>query len=173
VRTTAAIFLAAAFVVACGPSTKQVKSAQTARYKASVETIFTIAEETAKESHAIKESDAARGAFITEAKWYTPEGGVENAGVEAQKLADNSLQIAMLVRVVPDGDAVKVEVVPLVMRYRLGQTQLEKVEAEDASLPGWVGGKAEALQLSIHEKAKVHSADSGAGSAAAPAPAPN
>jgi hypothetical protein len=168
-RTPAAIAIAAV-LVACGPSSTQVKSAQVARYSASVETIYTIAEETAKESHQIKESDAARGAFITEPKWYTPEGGVENAGVEAVKLADRSLQIALLVRVVPDGDAVKLEVVPLVMRYRLGQAQLEKVEPEDASLPGWVAGKAESLQLAIHERAKAHAATGGGGSAAAPPP---
>lgn len=145
--------------VACGPSSKQMQTAAGARYKTDAFTIFEIAEEAAKEKFKIAQTDPERGAFITVAKWYSPDGQSESAGVgDVVKVEDGSLLVALLVEVAAGEQAgtVKVTVTPVVERFRLGQAQHDKVAPNDPSLPGWVTGKAATLAVEIHERAKQY-----------------
>ena len=160
------LYLMIVMAIGCGPSTKEVQSARDARYRGPAVRIFDIAETVTKETYKIAESDPAQLALITLPKWYGPDGQSESAGTgDAVIVQDGSLLVALLVRVeadaedIPDPDReapVKITVTPVVERLHIGQSTNEKLAPDDPSMPGWVTGKAEALLVSIHARAKEH-----------------
>jgi hypothetical protein len=169
-QALAAIGVVLVALVACGPSAKQVGAAREARYSADPATIFELAEAAAKDGyHKILQADVMAGVFITQGKWYSPDGQSESAGVgDAVQVEDGSLYVQLLVKVARvDATAVTVTVTPVVERFRMGASQHEKLAPDDPSLPGWVQGKADALAVAIYDRAKPY-----VGAPAAPAAAP-
>jgi hypothetical protein len=145
--------------VACGPSGKQVETAKAAKYQTEAATIYEIALETAKAKFQIAEEDAMQGAFITVGKWYSEDGQSESAGVgNAVLVKDKSMNVALLVQVVKKDGMVTVKVTPIVERFRMGQSNHDKVKPDDPSMPGWVTGKADGLAVEIYESAKTYEA---------------
>ena len=71
-------------------------------------------------------------------------------------MPDNSLNIALVVTLVPDGDAYVVQVKPLMMRYHAGPPKPEPIGENDPSVPGWATGKVDQLALSIHDALKPY-----------------
>ena len=57
-----------------------------------------------------------------------------------------------------DYDTVEVAVTPIVERFRMGAAQHEKLAPDDPSMPGWVQGRADALAVAIHARAKQYAA---------------
>jgi hypothetical protein len=143
---------------ACGPSAKEVETARAAHYQPPAVRIFDIAETVTKQTFKIADADPEQGLLLTLPKWYGPDGQSENAGVgDAVIVQDGSLLVALLVKVEEDVDGVvTVTVTPIVERFRLGQSQHEKVPPDDASMPGWVHGKADSLLVAIHARAKEY-----------------
>ena len=142
---------------ACGPSAKQVEAARTARYRGPAIEVFDLAEDVARGTYKLMESDPDQYAFLTLPKWYGPDGQSESAGVgDAVIVQDGSYLVALLVQIVPeDDDRVSITVTPVVERFRMGQPTHDKVPPGDPSMPGWITGKAEALLVAIHERAKA------------------
>ncbi|MBP9206832.1 MAG: hypothetical protein KBG28_22865 [Kofleriaceae bacterium] len=156
-------------LAACGPSAAQVKVAKEARYKASVDVIFDVAVLVAKEQGKLFGVDPESRVVVTLPRWHKPDGGLESAGVgDAVLVGDGALLVALKIMVVDDdAGLVRVDVVPVVERFRMGQSQHDVLAPDDPSMPGWVLGKVDAMALAIHQRAKVHAVP-----AAAPAPAP-
>jgi hypothetical protein len=149
--------LVAAAIAACGPSSKDVQVATTAHYRASEATIFSIALEVTQETFKIATTNDLAGKLLTLPKWYSADGQSQSAGVgDGVLVNDGSLLVALLVEVGTDETGVIVKVTPITERYRMGQSQTEKLPPDDPSLPGWVTGKAEALAVAIHERAKQY-----------------
>jgi hypothetical protein len=145
----------AVLALGCGPSVAQVKAAQGARYKASMEDVYEVALEVTRETYKIADRSVEAGAVLTMGRWYSPDGQSESAGVgNSVKVEDGSMMVALLVKVHDEQGIVRVEVTPLAERFRLGRPNADKVLPGDPSMPGWVTGKAEGLAVAIHERVK-------------------
>ena len=178
--------LVALFAVACGPSA-ELKAAKTAHYKGDKAAMFNIVKDTTAAKYNLQKADENALGMQTVGRWYTPEGlGASERNGDMRDVPDNSLNIAMVVTLVPDGDSYVVQIKPLMMRYHAGSPKPEPITEDDPSVPGWAHGKVDQLALDIHTAlaqyevktpgAGVTPAGPGAapaapaGSAAAPAP---
>jgi hypothetical protein len=187
-NTIIALLLAVAGLVACGPSSGELKAAKTAHYKGDKVAMFQVVKQVTESKYHLQKSDENALGMQTVGRWYTPEGlAASERGDDIRDVPDKSLNIALVVTLVPDGDAYVVNVKPLMTRYHAGSPQPEPVPENDPSVPGWATGKVDSLAMDIHEALKqyevkqmggVTPAGPGAapeappaGSAAAPAPA--
>jgi hypothetical protein len=170
-----------AIAAACGPSSGELKAAKTAHYKGDKLAMFQIAKQVTESKYHLQKSDENALGMQTEGRWYTPEGlAASERSNDMRDVPDKSLNIALVVTLVPDGDAYVVNVKPLMMRYHAGSPKPEPVGENDPSVPGWAQGKVDQLALDIHEALKQYEVKqmggvtpAGPGTApAAPAPAP-
>ena len=179
VRVVAVVVALVSSVVAvsCGPSATQVKTAREARYKGDPATLYAAVSAATERRHKLAASDEAALVLRTEGRWYTPEGQVDTApGNNLARLQQNSINFSVLVRLVKgDTDSYTVSIEPIALRMSGPSSRPEPLDMKDPSVPGWVHGKVDALQLDIHERLKPY-AVAGASVPAmvppAPAPAP-
>lgn len=178
------LLILVAIATACGPSSGELKSAKTAHYKGDKSTLFAAVKDVTESKYQLQKSDETALGMQTVGRWYTPEGlAASERGGDIRDVPDKSLNIALVVTLVPDGDAYVVNVKPLMMRYHAGSPQPEPVTENDPSVPGWAQGKVDQLALAIHDALKPYEvkqlggvtpagpgAAPEAGSAAAPAP---
>jgi hypothetical protein len=172
--------LVAMLAVACG-SSAELKAAKTAHYKGDKAAMFNIVKETTAAKYNLQKADEAALGMQTTGRWYTPEGlGASERNDDMRDVPDNSLNIALVVTLVPDGDAYVVNIKPLMMRYHAGSPKPEPITEDDPSVPGWAHGKVDQLALDIHTALKnyevpqmggVQPAGPGTAPAATPAPA--
>ncbi len=165
--------------VACGGNA-EVKAAKTAHYKGDKAAMFDIAKNTLAQNYNIQKADEASLGMQTAGRWFTPEGlAAAESGGDMRMVPDNSLNIAMVVTFVPDGDAYVVNVKPLMMRYHAGSPKPEPLTEDDPSVPGWAHGKVDRVAVDLHNALAQYEVKTpgvgvtpaGPGSAAAPAPA--
>lgn len=154
-------FLFAALIAissACGPSSAEIKAAQTARYNAPTRTLYDIAKQTASDDYKIGEENSVQGAFATVPQWYSPEGGRQSNGAgDFVQLDDKSVELQLIVEVVPlDEGGQMVNVRPKVFQHLSGSPQPRELKPDDPNMPGWVGGRVEALQAAIYKNAKQY-----------------
>jgi hypothetical protein len=167
-----ALALAASALAACGPSGKQVASAKTARYQGDRLQIFAAMKQAVAAKYKIDKADEAALGLQTEVRWYNPEGqAVSSPMGDARDVPDKSLGIALVVELLPEGERHVVSVKPLIVRYNKGQPNPDVLQPEDPSLPGWVSGKGDNLQVEIYEALKEYAVQGAAGAAPAPGPA--
>ncbi len=149
------VAIAALALVACGPSSSEVKGARTARYKGDKLEIFRAARAAVEAKFKLEAADENTLGFKTIGTWYDPEGGIamDNASASSTTrtmVPDKSLNIQYVVGLKPDGDTWIVEVKPIINRYHAGSPQPEPLQEGDISLPGWVGGKTDSVALDVH-----------------------
>jgi len=175
-----------ALVVSCGPSAAKLKTAREARYKAEPATLFAGIKQATQSNYKIIAADEAAFMLKTEPRWYTPEGQVDTSwGNNIARLQENSINFSVVVRLVKaSADSYTVNVEPVALRLRGLSSKPEAVDLQDPSVPGWVQGKVDSLQLTIHERlegyavsgatvpAVVPAAPPPAAGPAEPAPAP-
>lgn len=142
-------------LAACGPSNKEISGAKTARYKGDKLVIFNAAKAAAEEKYKLEKADETTLGFNTTGRWYTPEG-LAAGERDIRDVPDRSLNITLVVTLLPDGDAWVVNVKPLMMRYIAGRPNPDKIEPNDPSVPGWATGKVDGLQYDIHEALKQY-----------------
>ena len=142
--------------LACGPSNAQIKTAKTAQYTASVDTIYDIALATAQDNYNIGEAERENGRFLTAPQFYTAEGGRQSTGADDMVMVGpGSVRVELLVEVVATGDKqVAVTVTPRTFQVVSGSPKPRELAPDDPSLPPWVLGRADALQVAIYERAK-------------------
>jgi hypothetical protein len=141
-------------VVACGPSSAEIKTAKTASYKAQPMEVLRIAMQTASETYKIGDANEEQLTFMTQPQWYSPEGGRESAGdQDFVQIRDHSIMLSLIVEVVaPAEDRVMVRVTPKTFQHVSGSPKPRELRPDDPNLPGWVTGRAEQLQLDIHKR---------------------
>jgi hypothetical protein len=165
--------LTAFALAACGPSGKQVNSARQARYQGDRSQIFAVVKQTVAARYKIEKADEAAFGIQTEGRWHNPEGQVMSANIgDLQDVPDQALHISLIVEILPDGDKHIVSVKPHIQRYTKGKSAPDPVEQSDPSLPGWVQGKGDNLQVELYEALKEFEVKVTGGAAPAPAPAP-
>lgn len=147
--------IAALALVGCGATSKEVAMAKTARYTGDKLQIFaTMRAAVEAANYKLTKTDEATLAVQTEAKWFSPEGLTQNPrgeGTEMIDLVDKSINIAMVVRMFPDGDVWVVKVTPVMTRYNKGIPKPEPLREGNLSVPGWVESKTDSLALDIHK----------------------
>ena len=158
---------------ACGPSSKEVAMAKTARYKGEKLEIFGAVKAATEAKYKLTKSDETSLGLQTEARWFSPEGLSQTPrgdGTEMQDLVDKSINIALVVTMLPDGEAWVVKVTPVMSRFNRGIPKPEPVKEGDASLPGWVESKVDTLALDIHKALTKYEVKSVPGAVPPPAP---
>jgi len=147
--------------------------AKTARYKGDKLALFADTKATVEAKYKLTKSDENSLGMQTEARWFSPEGLAEAIrNDDVRDLQDKSINIAMVVQLMPDGDAWIVKVTPVMARYNRGIPKPEPLKEGDASLPGWVQDKTDSLALDIHKALAKYELQSVPGQVPAAEPAP-
>jgi hypothetical protein len=146
-------------VSACGPSSAEIKQAQTASYAGSPAEMFAIIEQIVGQDYKIAEVRRSDGyALVTDRQWYTPEGGRQSAGAgDYVQLDDRSVNLSLLVELVEmDMGRVMVTVTPTTLQFIAGSPQPRELKPDDPNLPPWVHGRVETLYVEIHKRLKPY-----------------
>lgn len=152
-----------ALVVSCGPSGAELKTAQDAHYKGDPSQIYAAVREAAAKSDFPEQmSDEGNLLWKSAGRWYTPDGQIDSTGgVNPAARQAESIQLAVEVGLVKDGDAFVVIVKPIAGRMRGLSSNPEPMVYNDPGTPGWVHTKVENLQIKIYERLKPFAAPSG------------
>jgi hypothetical protein len=144
--------LALAALVACGPSSKEVATAKSARYQGDKLELFANVKAATEAKYKLTKSDETSLGLQTEPRWFSPEGlAVTPRGEnDMRDVPDKSVRIALVVTMLPDGNNWVVKVTPMLERWNTGIPKPEPLKEGDASLPGWVEGKVDELAMAIH-----------------------
>jgi hypothetical protein len=176
---TIGLLIAALALVACGPSATELKGAKTAHYKGDKLVLFNASKAVTESKYKIAKSDETTLGFQTVGRWYTPEGLVvdREGGSEQRKSGgydsaypDLSINILLVVTLLPDGDEWVVKVTPVMERFHAGRPNTDKLSENDPSVPGWATGKADMLAVEIHDALKQYEVKSVPGLVPPPSP---
>lgn len=140
------------WIAACGGGNREAALARQARYKGDKIEIFGAMKTLVESKYQLQQSDETTLALATTARWYTPEGLVATSGQQdIRNLPHNSINLAFLVKQVPDGDSFLMVVEAKILRFIKGSPAPEPRTLKDADLPYWVYSKADQLVLDIHQ----------------------
>ncbi len=185
------IVTALVVLAACGgPSGKDVAMAKQARFSGDKLQLFGLAKAATEAKYKLAKSDETTLGMQTQGRWYTPEGLANSASdTNLQDLVDQSINLSLVVEILPEGSNWVVSVRPLMLRFNQGQPKPDQVAEKDPSVPGWVHGRVDELAFAIYNKLKPYEVkapggippaptaptpmpDEGTGSAAPPAAGP-
>jgi hypothetical protein len=156
--------------VACGPSSKEVATAKTARYQGDKLQLFAATKAVVEAKYTLTKSDETSLGMQTEPRWFSPEGLTTSSSPDDERdLPDKSIRIALVVQLLPDGGAWIVKVTPLMLRKNKGMPKPDEVKEGDPSVPGWVDSKVDQLSLDIHTGLAKYEVKQPGGLAPAPA----
>ena len=137
--------------VACGPSSKEVATAKTARYQGDKLAMFQTVKSVVEAKYKLQKSDETSLGMQTQPRWFSPEGLAASANSDdARDLPDKSMNVALVVTMLPDGDSWIVKISPLMLRKNAGMPKPDPVKEGDPSVPGWVDSRVDQLALEIH-----------------------
>lgn len=146
--------LATLAVMACGASSKEVAMARTARYKGDKLELFAAAKAAVEDKYTLQQTDETTLRIITKGSWVSPEGLTQNPrgeGAEMIDLIDKSINFALVVELLPEGDAWVTKTTAVLARYNRGIPKPEPLQEGDISLPGWVQSKIDSMVLDLHK----------------------
>ena len=159
-------FLLAVFaLVACGPSSAQIKTARTARYHTTASAAFQAGVAALKDNdYKIQQVDPVAGRAITDVKWYEVDGTSMSRDSEGrpQMTSAGGIMFAVEIAVMPDADTFYVQVIPHVQQMKAGYSAPFDIKEGDGAMPGWVTGKLDNLYMSIYGALKKDVAVPGA-----------
>lgn len=140
--------------VSCGASPAEVKAARDTTYSAEPVTLFNELKAATEQTYKIAAVDETTFAIRTAGRWYTPEGQVDTkAGTNPSSVQDKSINLAVLVGIVrADSRSYKVIIEPIVLRKNGLSSAPEALKMTDPTVPGWVRGKLDSLQVEIHHR---------------------
>lgn len=156
-------------LVACGPSGKEVAKAKQARYQGDKLTLFAAVKAATESKFKLQKSDETTLGMQTIGRWYSPDGLAVSASTDdVRDLVDQSINLTIVVELLPDGDNWVVAVRAIMMRFNKGQPKPDPLDAKNPSVPGWVHGKIDQLQFAIYERMKQYEVKGVGGIAPAP-----
>jgi hypothetical protein len=167
-----------AMLVSCGPSGQDIKVARETHYKGDPAALYAAMKGAIEDDYKVASSDEGAFVYKSVARWYTPDGQLDSTGGKnVASLQPDSVNLAVVVSLVKDGDAFKVNVEPIALRLRGLSSNPEPMTMSDPGTPGWVHGKVESVEVKIYEKLKpfavpTMAAPGGAAPAAPPPAAP-
>jgi hypothetical protein len=145
-----------ALACSCGASAGEVKTAQTTAYAAEPATLFTEMKAAVEGTYKVAQTDQNTLALRTETRWYTPDGQIDTkAGANPSSVQDKSINLVFVVGLVKvDARSYKVGVEPIILRKNELSSAPEQLKLDDPTVPGWVKGKTDTLQLEIYRRLK-------------------
>ncbi|MBK7078865.1 MAG: hypothetical protein IPH44_42035 [Myxococcales bacterium] len=152
-------------LVACGPSSAQIKTARTARYHTTASAAFQAGVAALKDNdYKIQQVDPVAGRAITDVKWYEVDGTSMSRDSEGrpQMTSAGGIMFAVEIAVMPDADTFYVQVIPHVQQMKAGYSAPFDIKEGDGAMPGWVTGKLDNLYMSIYGALKKDVAVPGA-----------
>ncbi|MBA3391393.1 MAG: hypothetical protein H0T89_02060 [Deltaproteobacteria bacterium] len=165
--------IALVVLVACGPSGKEVAKAKQARYQGDKLTLFAAVKAATESKYKLQKSDETALGMQTVGRWYSPDGLAVSASTDdVRDLVDQSVNLALVVELLPADDNWVVGVRPIMMRFNKGQPKPEPLDVKNPSVPGWVHGKIDQLQFAIYERMKQYEVKGVGGIAPGPTPPP-
>lgn len=161
-------------LAACGPSGREVAMAKQARYQGDKLVLFAAAKSATESKYELQKSDETQLGLQTTGRWYNPEGQAVAATMDnPEAVPDQSLNIALVVELLPEASNYVVAVRPIIHRWTKGMPKPQPVDVKDPSLPGWVHGKSDQLAYAIWEALKPYQVASPTGAVdSAPASRP-
>lgn len=128
--------------------------ARTARYKGDKLELFAAAKAAVEDKYTLQQTDETTLRIITKGSWVSPEGLTQNPrgeGAEMIDLIDKSINFALVVELLPEGDAWVTKTTAVLARYNRGIPKPEPLQEGDISLPGWVQSKIDSMVLDLHK----------------------
>lgn len=128
--------------------------ARTARYEGNKLELFAAAKAAVEDKYTLQQSDETQLRIITTGTWVSPEGLTQNPrgeGAEMIDLIDKSINFALVVELLPEGDAWVTKTTAVLARYNRGIPKPEPLKEGDISLPGWVQSKIDSMVLDLHK----------------------
>jgi hypothetical protein len=144
-------------LAACGPSTAELRTAKTTVYTGDAARLMALAEQAASDEHyKIAGVDDGHLTFETAGRFYSPEGDIQSEGAEGYVRVDNhSVKVSFIVAIAAtEPNHYMFTVTPRTWQYLAGSPQMRELAPEDPNLPPWVKGRADALALAIHDRAR-------------------
>lgn len=145
-------------LTACGPNAAELKAAKTTTYKMKASDMVQLAMEVTKGQYPIGDVDEENHSFITQPRFYGPEGDLQSPGAGGfVQMQDKSVQVSFIVQVVEFGGGdVGVTVTPKTFQILGGSPKPRELAPDDPNLPPFVLGRADKLALDIYKEAKPH-----------------
>jgi hypothetical protein len=145
------LLLAAATLAACGPSSAEIKQARTARYTCEFDQVFKAMIEVVKEeTPPLGETDPERGVVMSDFRWHSSSGMRKEAG--ATQVEQGDVGFVLVVAAVKDDAGFGIRTFPKVFSQSPDTPRGRELSRDDANWPGWADGKADKVQLAIHQK---------------------
>jgi hypothetical protein len=144
-------------MVACGPSTAELRTAKTAVYAGDTTRIFALAAEGAADEHyQVGDVDDGHLMFETVGRFYSPEGDLQSPGAGGYVRVDHhSVKVSFIVAIhATDDNRYMITVTPRTWQYLAGSPQMRELAPEDPNLPPWVRGRADALAIAIYDRTR-------------------
>ena len=142
-------------LVACGPSTADIRRAKETTYVGDPGEIFNAAQQVVAETYKIDDAGRSEEGFrlVTVEQWYSPEGGRQSAGGgDFVQLVDRSVLLQMIVDVVPGAsDRAVVQITPRTLQHISGSPKPRELAPTDPNLPSWVTGRVDQLHHDIYQ----------------------
>jgi len=148
--------LAGFALVACGPSSGQIKTAREARYHATASETFQAAVAAlASNDYKVAAADPVAGRARTVQRWYEYDGTFVNTDSDGNVVTkDRMIALTLEVAVVADGDTFRVEVTPIAAQFRDGYSALAQLKPDDTAMSSWIAGKVDNVYLAVYEGLK-------------------
>jgi hypothetical protein len=139
-------------VVGCAASARTVAVAKTAQYRGDPLVMFAAARTAVAAKYKLASSDETQLRIETADRWYTPDGlGASERTGGIRDVPDRSVNFKAVVKLLPAGDAWKVSVDAVMLRYFTGRPNPDKLTLDDPSVPGWAIGKVDQLYAAVHD----------------------
>jgi hypothetical protein len=141
-------------LLACGPSSAEIRDAKEAAYSGSPGEIFDIVEQTVAETYKIGEAQRSEQYILaTQPQWYSPEGGRQSAGPDDfVQLSDRSIQLTLIVEVVGVPERILITITPRTFQNVSGSPKPRELTPDDPNLPPWVTGRVDSLFVEVHKR---------------------
>lgn len=145
-------------LVGCAASNRAVETAKAAHYRGEPVVLLAATKAAVATKYQVAVADETARRIETTARWYTPEGLGASAGgaADLRDIPDRSIQLKLIVTLVPHGDDWSVSIEPSMLRYFTGRPNPDQLAPGDPSVPGWATGKVEQLYAAIHEALKSY-----------------
>ena len=148
-------------LLACGPSSRQVKVAKLTVYKLSSSSMMDLSMQVAQRTYQIGAVDEVARTFATQPQWYSSEGGRRGATNEGNgdyiHAGGGDVELTLIVKIETiSSGKVAVTITPRTLQLISGSPQPRELDPEDPNLPGWVHGRVDALAVAIYEAARQY-----------------
>jgi hypothetical protein len=143
--------LGAALLLACGPSSAEIKRARTAHYSCEYEQVFKAAfDEVQAQQPPIERADPERGFIMTDFRWHDTNGLRKKRGAAVIGEGDVGLAISISIEKRTPGWFLTGE--PYVFTHVVGSPRGQEIGRDHGDWPAWADTKVDKLLIGINQR---------------------